>query len=126
MNKEIKSYKDLDVWKNAIDFAKNIYFITQDFPNNEKYGLISQMRRAAVSIPSNIAEGHARSSTSEFMHFISICQGSIAELGTQLILSNELSIINDDIKEQLLSDLDKIGKMLRGLYKALKDKRLRE
>ena len=115
----IKSYRDLDVWKKAIDLAKMVYQITKSFPDEEKYGLVVQMRRAAVSIPSNIAEGHARTSTKEFMHFISVALGSIAELETQIVLSNHLEYIKMDQREILLESLDIIGKMLRGLYKSL-------
>ena len=90
---EIKAgnYKDLLVWQKGIVLVKHIYHVTGVFPGDEKYGLVSQMRRAAVSVPSNIAEGQARHSTGEFVQFLSHAEGSVAELETQLIIAAELS-----------------------------------
>src|SRR5919204_4156129 len=85
-----RSYKDLVVWQKGIALAKLVYQLTKDFPSDEKFGLVAQMRRAAVSVPSNIAEGQARHTTGEFIQFISHAEGSVAELDTQLILSIEL------------------------------------
>src|SRR6266498_2790139 len=85
-----RSYKDLVVWQKGIALAKLVYQLTKNFPAEEKFGLVAQMRRAAVSVPSNIAEGQARHTTREFIHFISHAEGSVAELDTQLILSIEL------------------------------------
>ena len=85
-----RSYKDLVVWRKGIELAKLVYQLTQPFPSTEKFGLIAQMRRAAVSIPSNIAEGQARHTTGEFIQGISHADGSVAELDTQLVLSIEL------------------------------------
>src|SRR5579859_7016456 len=85
-----RSYHDLLVWKKGISLAKAVYKLTAEFPPEEKFGLISQMRRAAVSVPSNIAEGQARNTTGEFVQFISHAEGSLAELDTQLVLSAEL------------------------------------
>ena len=90
---ETQSYKDLLVWQKGISLAKMIYELTRAFPAEEKFGLISQMRRAAVSIPSNIAEGQARHTTGEFVQFVSHAEGSAAELDTQLILSVELDFL---------------------------------
>src|SRR5256885_16498458 len=90
MQKKTQSYKDLVVWQKGIALAKIIYTLTARFPTEEKFGLVSQMRRAAVSIPSNIAEGQARHTTGEFIQFISHAEGSVAELNTQLILAVEL------------------------------------
>ena len=124
MNQTFKSYRDLDVWKKSLELVKEIYKTTNGFPSEEKFGLVNQMPRAAVSIPSNIAEGHARLATGEFMRFISISLGSVAELETQLILSKELHFIDKPILEKFLLLLDEIGKMLRGLYKSLQKKKL--
>jgi four helix bundle protein len=99
--------------------AKNVYQATAGFPNEERFGLTNQMRRAAVSVPSNIAEGHARSSTAQFQYFISIAMGSIAELETQILLSGELGFCDDQAKDKLLEQLDEIGRMLRGFDKSL-------
>src|ERR1700681_378123 len=90
MEKKTQCYKDLVVWQKGIALAKLIYTLTARFPGEEKFGLVSQMRRAAVSIPSNIAEGQARHTTGEFIQFISHAEGSVAELNTQLILAAEL------------------------------------
>jgi len=114
-----KSYRDLEVWQKAMALAKNIYRATVDFPSEERFGLVNQMRRAAVSIPSNIAEGHARSGAREFQRFVSIALGSVAELETQVILSTDLSYLVNQTKEDLLRQLDTVGKMLRGLHKSL-------
>lgn len=119
MGSSFKSYKDLEVWQKGMALVKDIYEVTTDFPGEEKFGLVNQIRRSAVSIPSNIAEGHARSGTGEFKHFISIAMGSVAESETQLILSTELGYLNEDSTMVLLEQLDIIGKMLRGLYKSL-------
>ena len=99
--------------------AKDVYQATTAFPDNEKFGLISQMRRAAVSIPSNLAEGHARSSTAELRQFVSIALGSVTELETQVLLSADLGYLQTDAKQNLLTRLDVIDKMLYGLRKAL-------
>ena len=124
MNQNFRSYRDLDVWKKSLELAKEIYKTTNGFPAEEKFGLVNQMQRAAVSIPSNIAEGHARLATGEFMRFVSISLGSVAELETQLILSKELHFISKPIQDKLLLLLDEIGKMLLGLYKSLQKKKL--
>ena len=119
LSNSFKSYQDLEVWKKGMILAREIYQITNEFPDDEKFGIVNQIRRAAVSIPSNIAEGHARSSTGEFMRFISIALGSVAELETQIIISEDIGYMKDDKKIYFLDLLDTIGKMLRGLYKSL-------
>src|SRR3989440_6968103 len=98
MQKKAQNYKDLVVWQKGIALAKAIYQLTSRFPSEEKFGLVAQMRRAAVSIPSNIAEGQARHTTGEFIQFISHAEGSTAELETQLILTVELGFI---VKEKV-------------------------
>ncbi len=119
MSDALKSYKDLEVWRKAMSLAKDVYNATGFYPKEEKFGLVSQMRRAAVSIPSNLAEGHARVGADEFKHFVSIALGSAAELETQIILSADLGYLNASQSAVLLNRLDVIGKMLRGLYKSL-------
>jgi len=119
MQKKAQNYKDLVVWQKGIGLAKAIYQLTSKFPSEEKFGLVAQMRRAAVSIPSNIAEGQARHTTGEFIQFISHAEGSTAELETQLILSVELGFI---VKEQTTNEfilLDDIRRMLNGLRRKL-------
>ena len=123
MGNSFKSYKDLEVWQKGMALAKDIYKVTADFPGEEKFGLVNQIRRAAVSIPSNIAEGHARAGRGEFKHFISIAMGSVAESETQLILSAELGYLSQDIAAAFLDRLDIIGKMPRGLYKSLESRK---
>lgn len=88
-------YKDLLVWQKAIKLVQLVYQNTQSFPDNERFGLVTQMRRAAVSIPSNIAEGQARKSSAEFAHFLTIAQGSLAELETQMIIARELGMMTE-------------------------------
>ena len=116
MNK-IMTHKDLDVWKAAMELAKLVYLITSKFPKKELYGLTQQIRRSAVSIPSNIAEGAARNSRKEFIQFLHISLGSLAELETQLLLSEKLGFLQ--IKE-IENDVERIRKMLIGLIKYLK------
>jgi four helix bundle protein len=119
MQKKAQNYKDLVVWQKGIVLAKAIYQLTSRFPSEEKFGLVAQMRRAAVSVPSNIAEGQARHTTGEFIQFISHAEGSTAELETQLILSVELGFI---VKEQTTNEfslLDDIRRMLNGLRRKL-------
>ncbi len=104
-----RSYKDLIVWQKSIQLVKSIYRITEHFPKSELYGLSSQMRRAAISIPSNIAEGYKRKGRAEFIQFLSIAGGSAAELETQLIISKELyPAFTDETSGQLLEEVQKI------------------
>ena len=115
----VKSHEDLTVWKMSIDFVTDIYRITKDFPREEIYGLTSQLRRAAVSIPSNIAEGAARHSTKEYIQFLYISLGSIAEVETQLIIAKNLNYIDSN---DLLKNVRFIkGKMIN-LISSLKNK----
>ena len=124
MNKSFKSYRDLEVWKKAMEVSKEIYQITGKFPGDERFGLVNQIRRAAVSVPSNLAEGHARGTASEFCRFISIAMGSVAELETQILLSGELGYCRPNEYDALLSELDQVGKMLRGLSNAITRRKL--
>ena len=118
----INSYRDLKVWQAGLSLTKQVYLLTQKFPKHEIYGLSSQMQRAAVSIPSNIAEGCARDSTQEFLRFIAIALGSLAELETQLILAKELDYIDATSLAKILSHSHETQLMLRGLQKSLKAK----
>jgi four helix bundle protein len=115
----IASYRDLDVWKEGVQLTLFVYKVTATFPDAERFGLTSQMRRCAVSIPSNIAEGHARFSTREYIRHISISLGSLAELETQLHLASELGFAHKDAVNDLFSHADRLGKQLRSLTKAL-------
>lgn len=113
-------HEDLDAWKKSIDIVKDIYILTEKFPQSEIYGLTNQMRRSAVSIASNIAEGCARFSDNDTLKFISISVGSIAELQTQLVISEKLKYIKD--ANELTSKLEEVKRMLLGLTKYLKNK----
>ena len=113
------SYKDLQVWQKSIQLVKEIYLITEKFPQSEKFGLVDQLRRAAVSVPSNIAEGYGRNSSKERKQFISLARGSAAEVEAQLTVSRELGFVTslDSTKaEQLVTE---VLKMLTGLRKSL-------
>ncbi len=112
---EYKSYKELDVWKKARAFVKEIYLITGDFPNEEKYGLMSQMRRCAVSIPSNIAEGYGRQFKKETLQFLHISRGSLYELETQMYIAFDLSFFSEEKLTKLLTDLEECRRLLSGL-----------
>jgi len=115
----MRPHKKLNVWKKSIEFVTKIYKVTESFPDSEKFGLISQIRRSAVSIPSNISEGAARSSKKEFIQFLSIAQGSTSELETQLIISNNLGFLKTE-NIHLLNELDEISRMIIGLIRTLK------
>ncbi len=115
-----RSFRDLDVWKLSIELVKGIYQLTNKFPTSEIYGLTSQLRRSAISIPSNIAEGQGRNSSKEFRQFLAFALGSLAELETQLIISKEIDCLTEEKLIHLLSDLDVIRKMIRALSGSLK------
>ena len=112
-------YRDLKVWQSAMQLAEETYRLSQSFPNHEIYGLTSQLRRATVSIPSNIAEGHGRNSPKEFYHFLGIALGSLAELETQLLLAKRLKYLEADQITAVLKTTDEMAKMLKGLQKSL-------
>ena len=114
-----RSYRDLEVWKRSIALVKDIYEATSQFPPAENFGLVPQIRRAAVSIPSNIAEGQFRNYTKEFKQFLSIALGSAAELETQLIIANQVNYLPIAEFNALLDNLEIIMKMLRKLSMSL-------
>ncbi len=116
---QIKSFRDLRVWQGGIEIVEAIYDITRRFPKHELYGLASQMQRAAVSIPSNIAEGHARESTKEYLQHVSIAQASVAELETQLEIAKRLAYVSSDRYDSLLNQLSQLGRQLYALRNAL-------
>jgi four helix bundle protein len=116
----MRSYRELIVWQTAMDLAVEIYDVSKAFPREELYGLTSQIRRSAVSIPSNIAEGNARETTRDYLRHLSITRGSLAEMETQTILSNRLGFLPEEDAASLLSRADEISRMLRGLQNQLK------
>jgi four helix bundle protein len=119
MENKIRTYRDLNIWKAAIELVKSIYKTTDRFPRQEIYGLVSQMRRAAVSIPSNVAEGFRRYHNKEYCQFLYISLGSCAELETQITIARELNYLTIDCETQLLEKLDHICRMTSNLIKKL-------
>lgn len=119
METKPQNYQDLVVWQKGIQLAKLIYQITRSFPYEEKFGLIAQMQRAAVSIPSNVAEGQARRTTGEFIQFISHAEGSVAELNTQLILATELHFCSASDGRSSSELIEHLRRMLNGLRRKL-------
>jgi len=118
----MKTHKDLDSYQKAMELVQKTYEITAEFPNEEKFGLISQMRRAAVSIPSNIAEGAARDSVKENLQFLSYSQGSLSELETQLELSVRLGFLKREICNEMDADMMALRAMIAGMRRHLKSK----
>jgi four helix bundle protein len=116
------SYRDLDAWQEAMVLVEQTYGLVVSLPADERYGLVQQLRRAAVSVPSNIAEGHARGSTRDFARFLSIARGSVAEIETQLELTVRLGLLPSAEVEVVLHRCDKLGRILRGLRKSLDNK----
>ena len=115
----MKPHRRLKVWRDGIDLVKDIYWITKQFPKEERYEIVSQLRRATLSIPLNIAEGAARTSSKEFVRFLDIAIGSIAELDTLFLICYELKFISELDFNMLNSKLDVIGKMVYGLKKKI-------
>jgi len=118
----LKNYKELKVWQRSYNLCLEIYRITKGFPKEEKYGLTSQIRRAAVSVPSNIAEGYGRKTTQEYIRFLYVAYGSNCELETQLLLSGDLSYIDSAKLEMLLEGVGEVERMLKALIKSLERK----
>ena len=116
---KIRTHRDLDVWKKSIDIVTLIYKYTADYPKDEIYGLTSQIRRCAVSIPSNIAEGSARTTKKDYAHFLTMSLGSVAELETQLIISRNLNYLPDTVLDELMYELTSIRRMTLGLRKSI-------
>jgi len=119
MKPKIKSYQDLEVWQKAMDLVVMCYQMTTKFPKNEIYGLSSQLQRAAVSVPANIAEGHQRQHSKEFIQHLSIAYGSLAELETHIQIAGRLNYIYENQINKMLGITAEIGKMLNGLRKSI-------
>ncbi|MBI2870453.1 MAG: four helix bundle protein [Candidatus Omnitrophica bacterium] len=115
----IKSFKDLELWKKGIELVREVYKLTEKFPAHELYGLVSQMRRSAVSIPSNVAEGFRRRHSKEFKQFLNMTMGSLAELETQLIIANDLSYLKKEDQECVSELIDHVSRMAANLLKKL-------
>lgn len=117
-----RPHKKLDLWKESINLIKEVYSLLKDFPEDEKYGIINQIKRASVSILTNIAEGAARNTSKEFFHFLVISQGSLSELDALFEISKELSFISEKQYQEITIKMEKIDAMLNGLKKNIKSK----
>jgi four helix bundle protein len=113
------SFQELDVWRKAMDLVVRVYEVTGSFPADERFGLVSETRGAARSVPYNIAEGKMRRTTAEYRHFVSVARGSSGELHTQLILASRLGYVSSTVFEELASRVSEVGRMLRALERSL-------
>jgi four helix bundle protein len=117
-----RSYRDLIAWQKAMKFVTEIYQVTQRFPTEERYGITNQLRRASVSVPSNIAEGQARFSQKEFHHLLSQARGSLAEVETQVLIARDLKYLQPAKADGLLAAADELGRVLNGLIASIKSR----
>ena len=117
----LKSYRELDAWKEAMDLVEGVYEITRAFPDDERFALTSQIRKAVTSVPSNIAEGYGRSHRKEYIHHLFMARGSLMEVETQLIIAVRLDYVTREQAKPLWEQLDKTGRILGGLIKSLQD-----
>jgi four helix bundle protein len=115
----VAGYQDLLVWQRGMDLVETVYRLTASFPRNEQWGLTSQMRRAVISVPSNIAEGYGRQATGEYRHHLSIGRGSLLELETQVLLSKRLKYLQRSEADSVISEIEQISKMLATLISRL-------
>jgi four helix bundle protein len=118
----VRPHEKLDVWTKAVDFVVTVYRATSNFPSDERFGLTCQIRRAAVSIPANIAEGAARKTSKEFLQFLSIAQGSSSEVETELHIAHKLGLLEQEVYDELRLEIDSIGRMLVGLSNHVRNK----
>jgi four helix bundle protein len=115
MDQALRGYRDLRAWQQAMGLVTEIYRVTRTFPKEEQYGLVSQIRRAAVSVPSNLAEGHGRNSRNEFRQFIGQARGSLSEVETQIEIAKNLGYVKAEVADPLMEQAEAVGKMLTGL-----------
>ena len=115
----VHSHRDLNVWQKAIDFVSDCYKVTQEFPRHEIYGLTSQLRRAAVSVPANIAEGKGRTATKAYLNHLDIAHGSLAEVDTHLTIALKLKYLSVEDHVRLMASVEEVGRMLNGLRRSL-------
>ncbi len=118
----VKNYSELIAWQKAMDLVEAVYGATKLFPKEELYGLTSQLRRAAVSIPSNIAEGQGRKSLNEFLHFLSIAYGSLREVETQILIAGRLNYLTQPEVRRLIEFTSEVGRLINGLANSLSKK----
>jgi len=116
----IKTFRDIKIWQLSMELVTNIYKVTIDFPETEKYGLVSQLRRCSVSVPANIAEGFGRNSQGDFKRFVNISMGSLFEIQTQIEVAKNLNFITEEIFEKLYSDTREIERMMSSFIRTLK------
>lgn len=121
-NEPPRSHRDLKVWQISLDLTETLYRLTTDWPKHEQYGLVSQVRRAAVSVPANIAEGAGRRTQGEFRHFVGIARGSLAELETLLIVARRLDYVDEPTYRAIFNDLLELGRMATGLLRSLEER----
>jgi four helix bundle protein len=117
--KQVRNYRDLTVWQKGMEVVELVYTATREWPKEELYGLTNQVRRAAVSVPSNIAEGQGRASTKEFLHHLSIARGSMLEVETQVLLARRLGYSSPEVLDHLLICTAEVGRLINGLYRSL-------
>ena len=122
MSGSIRSYRDLDAWKLSVGLCTTIYDVTNGFPDSERYGLVNQLRRAVVSIPSNIAEGWGRGTSVEYARFLRVARGSLYEVETQLVIANELGYLGRETFADVLEAANQCGRVLAGLVKSIEGK----
>ena len=123
LDKPVRSYQDLIAWQKAMDLVTEIYEVSHKFPREEIFALTSQLRRVAVSIPSNIAEGQGRSSRKEFLYFLGNAKGSLSEVETQVLIARKLDYIDDEVSNSLLNLSAEVGRILNGLLASLRNKK---
>ena len=115
----VKTFRDLIAWQKAVDLVTLVYEITKSFPSDERFGLTQQLRRAAVSVPSNIAEGKGRGTAAEFGRFLNIANGSLTEVDTQLVIAERLGFITNDTLDEVAGKIAEVGRIVTGLRKSL-------
>ena len=118
----VRNYRDLIAWQKAMDLAEHVYQVTGDMPTDERFGLTSQLRRAAVSVASNIAEGQGRFTDADFVRFLSIAHGSVREVETQLLLAARLGLLSQEVIEPSIELAAEVGRLIAGLARSLKPK----
>ena len=123
MDQPVRSYQDLTVWQKAMELVTKIYQVSNKFPRDEVFALTSQLRRAAISVPSNIAEGQGRSSRKEFIYFLGNAKGSLSEAETQILIARNLSYVSDEDLNTLLELSAEVGRILNGLLTSLREKK---
>ena len=116
---KVRSYRDLIAWQRSMDMAQLVYEVSAACPKEELFGVVSQMRRSAVSIPSNIAEGQGRKSTNQFMRHLSIAHGSICEMETQVLLAGRVAFLSSEQVDRVLDNSGEVGRLVNGLYNSL-------